>query len=295
MSVVADNAPRLTFEAERFDKCIEALASDAPISKFELKALNELLGGVYPGLICTIGATPGSGKTTLLLQLADALAAAGHAVIFVSCELSESKLLQKSLSRLSGKVLPLGEVVDASSPEHPKHEVFLDAVEQYRNTIAPNIAITGALNVTELGHLVATCKSERRQTPVIFVDYLQLMACGNPSNAFIDERLAITACVQGLRDISVFYGSPIFALSTIIRSSYTKKSPDLGVFGGSSAVEYSFDAALYLVREDDKPEFSHEGAFSTPLNLIALKNRYGSLGTAKLEFDALNATFHDRQ
>lgn len=295
MCPVADNVPVLSFEVERLDRCIESLADDAPISKFELRALNDLLGGVYPGQIVALGATPGGGKTTLILQIADALAASGHAVIFVSCELSEPKLLQKSLSRIAGKGLRLDEVVSASSPDHPKHEVFLDAVARYRSTIAPNIAITNTLSLAQLGHLVSACKSERGQAPVVFVDYLQLMACGESTSAFIDERLAIAACVQGLRDISTFYGSPVFALSTITRTAYTAKAPGLGVFGGSSAVEYSFDAALYLTRDDDKPEFPYEKASGTPLKLVVLKNRYGSTGSAKLYFDATHATFHDRR
>lgn len=294
MCPVTDNAPELEFEVDHLDKSIESLAGDAPISAFQLKALNELLGGVYPGQIVALGATPGSGKTTLLLQIADALAAAGHAVIFVSCELSEPKLLQKSLSRIAESSLPLNEVVDAASRAHPKHETFLKAVELYRDTIAPNIAITGTLNLAELGHLVAACKRERKQTPVVFVDYLQLMACGDSTSAFIDERLAVAACVQGLRDISTFYGSPIFALSTITRTAYTAKNPSLGVFGGSSTVEYSFDAALYLTQDDDKPEHPFDEPLGKPLKLVVLKNRYGSLGTAKLDFDAAHATFRDR-
>lgn len=294
MHTVADNAPILEFEVSHLDESIASLVDEAPIAKFRLKALNELLGGIYPGQICAIGATPGSGKTTLLLQIADAIAETGRAVIFVSCELSGPKLLQKSLSRIAGKALPLSEVVSAASPEHPKHEVFLEAVKKYRDTIAPNIAVTGALNLTELGHLVAACTNERGHSPVVFVDYLQLMACGDSTSPFVDERLAIAACVQGLRDISACYGSPIFALSTITRAAYTAKSPNLGVFGGSSAVEYSFDAALYLTRDEDGLGRSFGRPSDMPLKLVVLKNRYGSLGSARLDFDAANATFRDR-
>lgn len=294
MYAVADNSPKLVFEAERLDKCIESLAADTPVSMFRLKALNELLGGVHPGLMYAIGATPGGGKTTLLVQIADALAEAGHAVLFISCELPEAKLIQKSLSRIAGMELPLSEVADASSPEHPKHEVFLKALEHYRDTIAPNIIITGLLNLTELGHLVSACKNERGQVPVIFIDYLQLMACGNSGNAFVDERLAIAACVQGLRDLASFYSAPVFALSTVTRNFYASKKLDLGVFGGSSTVEYSFDSALYLTRDCDGTKFPNTELTGAPLELIALKNRYGRLGSAKLDFDAEHATFRDR-
>ena len=140
---------------------------------------------------------------------------------------------------------------------------------------------------------------ERGEVPIVFIDYLQLLACGTTADQqFIDERLAITACVKGLREISNLYGSPVIALSSTTRKSYDSgKSarPNLGMFGGSSAVEYGFDSVLYLADDDDKPEWPYESpATGTPLKLIALKNRYGTLGEARLDFDGAHATFRDR-
>ncbi len=294
MQALTDNATKLQFENERLDKSIELLAGDAPISMFNLKALNDLLGGIYPGLIYILGATPGAGKTTFILQIADDLAASGQPIIFVSCELSEPKLLQKSLARIEGKDLTLSKVVDAASPQHPNHNIFEAAVEKYRASVASNIAITGPISLTELGYLVASCKRERGKAPVVFIDYLQILACGDSTNPFIDERLAISSCIQGLRDIATFYGAPIFTLSTITRSSYGSKSPNLAVFGGSSAVEYSVDVALYLTDDKEEACLRFGNLDGTPRKLIMLKNRYGSLGEAKLSFDALHAIFSDR-
>ena len=69
----------------------------------------------------------------------------------------------------------------------------------------------------------------------------------------------------------------------------------LGMFGGSSAVEYGFDSVLYLADDNGKPSFPYEPpASGTPLKLIALKNRYGMLAEARLDFDGAHATFLDR-
>lgn len=289
----------LVFESDMLDERINALQGDHPIALFGLKALNDILGGVYPGLDYAIGTGPGKGKTTLASQEADKLAADGHPVIYVSTELPAHKLLEKSLARLSDNGLSLSEVSNAAAADHPKHEVFETALNAYRDRIAPNLCVTGPLNTVELSNLVGLMARERKEAPIVFIDYLQLLACGRTADQqFIDERLAITACVKGLREISNLYGSPVIALSSTTRESYKSgksAKPNLGMFGGSSTVEYSFDSVLYLADDIDKPDLPFElPANGTPLKLIALKNRYGTLGEARLDFDGAHATFLDR-
>lgn len=289
----------LVFESDKLDEHLSALEGDQPVAHFGLKALNDVLGGVYPGLNYAIGTAPGKGKTTLALQEADKLADDGHPVVYVSAELPAHKLLEKSLTRLSGTELALSEVADAAAESHPKHVAFENALGMYRDRIAPNLCITGPLNTVELSNLVGLVARERDEAPIVFVDYLQLLACGTTADQqFIDERLAITACVKGLREISNLYGSPVIALSSTTRKSYDSgKSarPNLAMFGGSSAVEYGFDSVLYLADDNDKPEWPYESpATGTPLKLVALKNRYGTLGESRLDFDGARATFHDR-
>lgn len=289
----------LVFESDMLDEHVNALQGDRPIALFGLKALNSILGGVYPGQAYAIGAGPGSGKTTLASQEADKLAADGHPVVYVSTELPAHKLLEKSLARLSDNKLALSEVSDAATADHPKHEVFEAVLNAYRDRIAPNLCITGPLNTVELSNLVGLMARERNEAPIVFVDYLQLLACGaTAGQQFIDERLAITACVKGLREISNLYGSPVIALSSTTRKSYESgksSRPNLGMFGGSSTVEYSFDSVLFLADDDGKTDHAFEPtAVGTPLKLIALKNRYGTLGEARLDFDGAHATFLDR-
>lgn len=292
-AVTSPMAP--VFEADVLDEHLRALAGDKPMASFGLKALNDMLGGIYPGQIYALGAAPGKGKTTLTAQEADKLASDGHAVIYVSAELPGHKLLAKSIARLSRGKIALAEIADATEVEHPKHQALVSALAEYRERIAPNLCITGPLSVTDLGCLVGNCIHERAQVPIVFVDYLQLIACGSSTDPFMDERIAIATCVKGLRDISNCYGAPIIALSSTTRNSYSAKKPDLSMFGGSSAVEYSFDAALYLTDDTDKPEFPFVQIKGVPLKLVALKNRYGTLGVAKIEFDGKCACFLDRE
>lgn len=279
------------FETDVLDEHIRILSQDKPIATFGLKGLNKLLGGIYPGQNYAIGAHPGCGKTTLILQEADKLASDGHTVIFVSAELPHHKLLAKSISRLSEGKLALVEVADAAAAEHPKHETFEVALSEYRNNIAPNLCITGSLSVTDLGCLVSSCIHKRKQIPIVFIDYLQLFAAGSTTEPFVDERLAIAACVRGLRDISTCYNTPIIVLSTVTRSAYASKKPGLEAFGGTASIEYGFDAGLFLTEANIEMPFESWG--DRALRLTATKNRYGSLDSAIFSFDGAHATFRD--
>lgn len=283
MQPLAASIPRLTFENALLDEHISIIIEDKPMAHFALEPINELLGGVYPGQMVGVGATPGSGKTSLMLQLADELAARGLPVIFVSAELPAHKLLIKSLVRLSGR-LNLSDVVQAPD-DFETRSALENATERYRDSIAPNLCITGNITVSELGKLVAECVHVRSQTPVVFIDYLQLLATSGP-DPFADERLAIAACVKQLRDLANSYMVPIYAISTITRSAYGKRKPDLSIFGGAAVIEYSLDAALYLNAEDESSAY---GPLS--LTLTALKNRYGTTGSVSLSFDAARAVF----
>ena len=40
----------LVFESDKLDEHLSALEGDQPVAHFGLKALNDVLGGVYPGL-----------------------------------------------------------------------------------------------------------------------------------------------------------------------------------------------------------------------------------------------------
>lgn len=281
------------FEADVLDEHVRELAGDVPVATFGLEALNDLIGGVFPGRMTALGATPGAGKTTFMQQLAEDLAAQGLPVIFVSAELPAPKLLAKSLARLSGGRLAVGDVAAAADPGDAKHGAFSEALDRYRDRVASNLCIMTEFNLASVTRAVGACSDERGKAPVLFIDYLQLVATSG-ADPFVDERLAIAACVKGLRDLSNCCHVPIFAISTITRGDYGKKSHNLSVFGGTASIEYSFDTALLLTDDPTADVSQNEMYGDRPMLLTALKNRYGSLGEAHLSFDCAYATFRER-
>ena len=70
----------------------------APVST-GIPAMDELLGGLFPGEMTVIGARPGTGKTALSLQIAEHAARNGKRAVFVSREMSDVQIGERVLAR----------------------------------------------------------------------------------------------------------------------------------------------------------------------------------------------------
>lgn len=290
MPPLASPAPRLTFEDTVFDAHLSLISEDRPLAYFDFEPLNKLLGGIYPGQMTAIGASPGSGKTTLLCQLADGVASQGHPVLFITEELPTYKLIAKSLVRLSNGALTLEGISNERILDSLASQVLETAIERYRTSIAPNICYETVNTVAEIGSLIGECRSLRGVTPVVFVDYLQLLATKS-ATPFSDERLSITQCVTELRGICNAYETPIYVLSSVSREFYGNRTPSLKMFGGASVIEYTFDNALYI-HEDRDGCVANGGK---PLLISAIKSRYRALASTSMTFYGSFATFGEGQ
>lgn len=275
---------QLEFEDAVLDRHLGLIAMDKPKAVFDFEPANRLLGGIYPCQMTAIAAVPGAGKTTLMCQLADGVAASGNPVIFVTEELPTHKLVHKSLVRLSEGALTLGDIPESAMAD----EAFEVALERYRTTIAPNICYASVSTVADIGRLVGECIHICNKIPVVFIDYLQLLAT-KAAAPFADERLAINDCVTQLRAVCNTYGASMYVVSSVSREFYGSKPPSLKMFGGASTVEYSFDNALYL--HEDKERCT---AFNCKaLKLTAIKARYRTLDSASITFDGAHAVFRE--
>lgn len=284
---------KLIFEDSLLDSHAGQIKHNQPMASFTtLPSVNRLIGGVYAGLLTAIGAQPSCGKTTLLGQLADDLASKDVPVIIVSAELPAFRLVEKSLVRSSGHRLSLSNITKVANTSGWQED-FLAAKNAYAHDIARSTCILDApVTVTELGRIVGDCTHLRQRPPVVFLDYLQLVAVAG-LDASGDERLAITRCVRELSDLAKAYSAPVFLLSSITRNSYDKVELGLDCFGGSQGIEYSIDNALVLTPEGgskSERQANLERAVR-PVVVRALKVRYGQAGSAKLRFDAEHAVF----
>lgn len=262
--------------------------------------LDELLdGGLYEGLY-TLFSTPGAGKTTLMLQMADYIAEHGRDVLFIALEMSKKALQARSLSRLSS-LLADGDKSYTALTERQisagKWRRWGEAdwrraaltIYRARNTYrkwADRVYIMEAQggSFKALREAVETHIRFRGCPPVVIVDYLQIL---RPDNTGLTDKQAVDSHVLEFKQLSRDYGLPVVVVSSLGRTSYEGR---LTLSSGkeSGGIEYTADVVLGMqLLGAGLSGFNEEEAKEKDprqLEIVALKNRTGALGSAYLRY-----------
>lgn len=243
-------------------------------------------GGLHAGLT-VLGAVSSMGKTSLMLQMADTLAAAGRNVLFITIEMSRMELIAKSAVRgTKARARPL---LDGKLPE----EKVRGLISAYRKKTGgrvelwePDAPLTPALLDEKVS---AFC--EQHENPVLFLDYLQLIA---PARAGMTEKQTADAAVAMLKQLARRYDMPVIAASSLNREAYRPGSaePGMSAFKESGSVEYSADLLLVLKYRTDADKEIKTGP--RHLVLTILKNRFGATGeNIPLDYEPEKELFRD--
>ena len=225
-------------------------------------SLDEVLdGGLVRGLYI-LGALSSLGKTSLLVQIADNIARQGRPVLFVTIEQSAREIILKSLSRLlsSQGVVKTGTEINRLKTRYEftdeENRAFEEAYNTYYQKIAPYMnvleprakvtvkqpqEVTNPDN-TSIEEALSLLAKKYEVAPVVFVDYLQLLAKDDPR--MIDKE-AIDLNVTALRRLAKDYKTPVVVISSLNRQNYTK-SVNQGAMSGSAGIEYGADVLLGL-------------------------------------------------
>lgn len=215
------------------------------------KSLN---GGLTRGVI-TLGAVSSLGKTTLALQIADHIAANRRSVLFVTIEQSARELIAKSISRIMRGLFEIPDgVVDASSLMNKRerdtwgeirYSNLLMAFDKYAAEVAPNLRILEGVkqpSVSDTQKVASLMCEHNGEAPVIFIDYLQLLAAQNERDG---EKETTDKNIMSLRQLARDLKTPIFNISSLNRASYSGVI-NLDSFKESGAIEYGSDILLGL-------------------------------------------------
>lgn len=250
----------------------------------------QLGGGLFAGLFIFGGRT-GSGKTSLALQIADGIAAQGRHVLYVALEMSTLELYAKSLARIAYDMAldrqesPLS-YSDIMEGGLKKRTWGYDPVREYANNIAPYMDIYEAIGHTPAETVIERATAIRNDigtSPVIVVDYLQIMGAHDPR---LSDKQAIDANVLGLKQLSRTLDTPVILISSMNRAGY---GPDAepgqkptqvvteASYSGSAGIEYTADALIGIERTDPWGDQSPKRSVQTKL----LKNRRGMLRPAE--------------
>ena len=215
-------------------------------------------GGVYPGGLYFIGAISSLGKTTLALQIADNMAAAGRDVLIFSLEMARDELMAKSISRhtFSEDMRLYGSTSHAKSTRgilkgssyryHTEEDkrVITAALESYAK-YAEHIYISvgvGTIGVKEIKEAVERHIRVTGNTPVIVIDYLQILA---PADIRATDKQNTDTAVLELKRLARDRDTPVIGISSFNRQSYTDPV-GMASFKESGAVEYTSDVLIGL-------------------------------------------------
>jgi replicative DNA helicase len=189
----------------------------------EWPGLSRTLGPIEPGALIVIGSRPSVGKTMFGLHLLRSLAAKGLRVLYVTKELSTTRLVWRHMAAYGADMYRLrsGEVVQSD----------IDAITNYQHE-----ARSWKTFYDETSQTIEDIKIEviLRQPDIVIVDYLQRLAYNTEK-----EYAAITRIVNELQDLTLATNLPIVCLSQLSRPEKGKenRAPEMSDTRGSGAVE----------------------------------------------------------
>ena len=259
----------------------------AAVMSTGIAGLDKVLdGGLHAGLT-VLGAVSSMGKTSLMLQMADTLAAAGRNVLFITIEMSRMELIAKSAVRgTRERARPL---LDGRLPENKVRSL----ISAYRQKTGgrvelwePDAPLTPAFLDEKVSAFCA-----QHESPVLFLDYLQLVA---PARVGMTEKQTADAAVAMLKQLARRYDMPVMAASSLNREAYRPGSaePGMSAFKESGSVEYSADLLLVLKYRTDADRENKTAP--RHLALTILKNRFGATGeSVPLDYEPEKELFRD--
>jgi replicative DNA helicase len=208
-------------------------------------ALSRCVGPIEPGSLTVIASRPSVGKTMVGLHLLRSLCSSGHRVLYVSRELTITRLVRRHVASFGADMFRLRagnptdndiKALDNYQSESRKWKVFYDDHSRTIEDIATQIILT--------------------QPELIIVDYLQRLAYDTEK-----EYAAITRITNELQDLTLATDVPVVCLSQLRRPEPGKESraPSMSDTRGSGAVEERAANIILLHRHWEAEKEEHFG------------------------------------
>lgn len=254
----------------------------------------ELDGGLTPG-INVLMAGSGIGKSTLALQIADNIARSGQPVIYISLEMPFERLVVKSLCRIGyqhtgypmseERLIKHGKANDA---------VYAGIIGDY-TSIAQNQCCKTRSDIRcaqDIVDYVESFISETGKTPVVIIDYLQLVETVHYTAS---EKQKTDATLDALSVLVNSRNIVVLALASVGRDDQ-QKALTLTSAKESGRIEYDAQLLLALQHANvGQKKYDYMNEQSNPnrdLVIHILKNRYREPGAqVGLRFNTRAGTF----
>lgn len=212
-------------------------------------ALDEILGGFYPGELIILGGRPSMGKTGIALSIALNAARAGHGVVIASLEMNPEAMAMRALSEATAQS---GHAVSYASL---RRGTFTQSQGERLKQVTEGVA---KLPITflprqysDIGALYAGARQVQRAMGgamrLLIVDYAQLLR--SQAKGRYEQ---ITEISIALKALSGRLNVPVIALSQLSRQVEQRddKRPMLSDLRESGQLEQEADAVLFCYRDE---------------------------------------------
>ena len=250
----------------------------APFLKTGYRSLDKMLsGGLANGGLITIAARPGTGKTTVALNIAEAVAAAGHTVLYVSLEMTSAQLWACRIANaawlnrsevLAGDVIRRGAAKNRSTEDADNMSRLYSAFEKLSGR--PLFIYDEPATVEEIERR-ARCVND---LALIVVDHIGLIKSTTKGSRYE----IMTDVSHRLKQLALSMKIPVLALCQLNRSATLRSRPTMADLRDSGAIEEDSDVVILVYRE------MQQGASWEPIDFIIDKNRHGTTGILELGF-----------
>ena len=250
-------------------------------------------GSIYAGLYC-VGAISSLGKTTFVYQLCDQMAAAGEHILYFSMEQSRLEMVSKSIARQT-RIENKCPVSSLQIRTGAKGENITRATAAYLQNVGDRVSVIEGnygCTVSFIGNTARTYKAQNGKTPIIVVDYLQVLRPDTDpttGRAPTDPRQIVDSNLIALKRLSRELETPVFVICSVNRSNYLTPI-DFEAFKESGAIEFTADVVWGLqleamndaifekegkIKEKRETVAKAKAADPRKIELVCLKNRFG--------------------
>ncbi|WP_342581476.1 DnaB-like helicase C-terminal domain-containing protein [Ureibacillus sp. FSL W7-1570] len=249
----------------------------------DIEELAKMLCGFRQGEVTIIAGRPSMGKTDVMNHFALAAGMMGYLPIIFSLEMNRKMLLER-LVALTGNINRLKMRNPYKYLSEEQKNEWMDTLYNLKNANL-HIDDRAGLTVRQMRAQIRKLMNKYpTKKPIVFIDYLQIIACEEDRNNPYLNTAYISA---QLKKMAKDFHCPVVCLAQLNRAVETRqnKRPVMSDIRDSGNIEQDADVIILLFRDSYYERLSPEEQ-SQPqqpyerLEFIVAKNRNGPTGTA---------------
>jgi replicative DNA helicase len=261
-----------------------------------IEELDRLIGGgLKSRQLAVIAGPTGKGKTGLVGTLALSLARTGQYILWITTELDDAEQASR-FAAMAMRATGTNATPDDLLGHHIPAEYGARAVDGLPLYLV-NLDDPDRDAIADIRASMRQLVDEHGQTPVLIVDYLQVLATEEADR----RRMSVTRVATAMRKIAREFDTPVVAISSVSRAYYgaagkAKKAADegrdedprdwLAAAKESGDIEYAAAVFGYLDTANDINQLGESDA-----RLIVAKARAGLTGFVGLKFHGPSGLF----